>query len=92
MEKKVELTELFMAQADKNRCFFGIIKRWKDEKGNPLVFSEIKINDGYIYSQESDQDKLGKNLDELVILVLDGGLHKSTGVSTKICDTPFFHN
>ena len=33
--RKIELTELFMAQADKHRCFYGTIKRELDSDGKP---------------------------------------------------------
>jgi len=91
-EIKVEITELFMAQADKYRCFHGIIKRSRDENGNPLFYSKIKVHDGFIYSQESDRDRLGKNLDEICIMVLDKGLHKSGGMYQKIFNRKFFLN
>ena len=47
----VEITELFMAQADRDRRFHGTIKR---EEG--LVRGEIKVNDGYIYAVAPNQD------------------------------------
>lgn len=78
-ELKIELTELFMAQADKYRCFYGTIKRSKDKDGNTLFFSEIKVKDGFVCSQETDRDRLGKNLDEMCIMVLDKGLHNDNG-------------
>ena len=49
---RLEINELFMAKADRNRCFFGIIKRWNDHDGNPVVFSKIVMpDDGYICAQ-----------------------------------------
>jgi len=84
-ELKIELTELFMAQADKYRCFHGIIKKSKDENGNTLFYSKIKINGGYICAQDSDRDKLGKKLDEMCIMVLDKGLHADEGSPRWFC-------
>lgn len=93
---KVEITELFMAQADKYRRFFGTIKRDRDDNGNQTVHGVIKIKnrdyEGFIYSQANDQDELGQNLDCLCKLVLDADIHKSTGVTKNICETPFFLN
>ena len=85
-KKKIEikLTELFMAQADKHRCFYGTIKRENDALGNPVVYGKIKVNDGYIYAKAGNQDELGSKLDSLVILVLDYDIHKSQGVTTSI--------
>lgn len=93
-KKKVELqiTELFMSKAGWDRCFHGIIKRKTDEEGRPFVYSEIKINKGYIYSRASDQWILGQMLDELTIMVLDNELHNNAGVTSIIAKTLFFHN
>jgi len=93
-KKKVELqiTELFMSKAGWDRCFHGIIKRKTDEEGSQFVYSEIKINKGYIYSRASDQWILGQMLDELTIMVLDKGLHSNIGISETICGSEFFLN
>lgn len=81
---KVEITEMFMAQADHDRCFYGIITRSKDSNGNPHIFSRIKINDGMIQACAGDQRELGKMLDQMCIMVLDRGLHKNVGVFVEI--------
>lgn len=80
----VELTELFMAKAGKTdftRCFHGIIKRWKDESGKPVVYSKIyvknNIHSGYIYATAKDQWILGEKLDDMVLMILDFGLHNN---------------
>lgn len=91
-EIKIELTELFMAQADKYRCFYGTIKRDIDTNGNPAVYGKIKVNDGYIYAMAGNQDELGKRLDDLVVMILDKGLHSVAGKTINICDTDFFLN
>jgi len=91
-ELKIEITELFMAQADKYRCFHGIIKRSKDEDGNTLFYSKIKVNNGYIHAQDSDRDRLGKKLDEMCVMILDKGLHKHDGVYTKYLGMKMYLN
>ena len=97
MDKKkqihIELTEMFMVKADRYRCFFGIIKRWKDDKGTPFVFSKICMpNDGYLCAQSTDQKTLGKNLDEMCVMILDKGIHSDAGVKTKVFETEYFMN
>ena len=97
MDKKkriqIELTEMFMAKADPTRCFFGIIKRFEDHNGNPLVFSKICMpDDGFIVPQASDQKEFGERLDEMCIMILDMGLHTNAGVTSKIFNTDFFLN
>lgn len=103
MQKKkdlnIQITELFMAKAGKTdfaRCFHGTIKREKDENGNPVVRGKIFVKDethcGYIYAMADDQWLLGDILDELVLMILDEGLHSNAGIKIKICDTDFFLN
>lgn len=89
---RFEITEFFMAQADNERCFYGVIKRGKDTEGYPHLFSRIVVNDGLIQACASDQKTLGKMLDEMCILVLDYGLHSDAGVSIEIFDNQYFVN
>lgn len=93
----IQLTELFMAKAGQgskgfDRCFTGIIKREKDDTGNDIVISIIKVNDGTIWAQESDQQILGNNLDWMVEAILDFGLHSDPGVYRNLCQQKFFMN
>lgn len=92
----IQITELFMAKAGWKRCFHGTIQRDKDVNGNPLLHSKIYVKDEkhdcVIYSMANDQDKLGSMLDEIVVLILDKGLHEDSGKSIKICETDFFLN
>lgn len=74
-DDKFQITEMFMAQADVHRCFFGCIKRGMDENYKPFVFSRIVMTDGFLCAQAPEQNQLGKNLDEIVIMILDMGLH-----------------
>lgn len=90
---RYEFTELFIAKADKDRCFFGIIKRWNDFEGKPLVFSKIVMKDnGCIFAQAENQKRLSKNLNEMCVMILDKGLHSDAGVSTEIFGIKYFHN
>lgn len=96
MDKKskdrFEITEMFMGQASVDRCFYGCIKRLKDDDGNPYVFSRIVMPDGLICSSAPDQRVLGENLDNICVMRLDGGLNSHAGVTTKIFDADFFLN
>lgn len=89
---RFEITELFMAQADNERCFYGVIKRGKDAEGHPHLFSRIVVNDGLIQACASDQKTLGKLLDEMCVMVLDYGLHSDAGVSIEISGNQLFLN
>ena len=87
-----ELTELFMAKADWERCFSGCLKRRKDANGNEVLFSSINIKKSIIISQANDTETLGKQLDTLCKWVLDYNLHGTREVSSKIFGTSFFYN
>ena len=92
--KKITLTEIFMAKvgAGWDKCFYGCIRREKDEDGNPQIRGIIDIYSGKIYSVASTQDELGNQLDELATLVVEYEIHKSSGINTKMCDIRFCSN
>jgi len=94
MEKKlkVEVSEMFMAKTSVDDCHFGIIKRGKDEKGNPYVFSRIRMPDGLLCAREDNQKILGENLDKMCVMVLKKGIPNDTNVSSEIFRSKFFHN
>ena len=99
MKKKpiiIEINELFLSKAEWKRTFTGTITRTQDEHNNPLIHGKIPVkyknHDGYVYSIASEEDELGKKLDEMVIMVLGHGLHNEQGVSSILCETPFYHN
>jgi hypothetical protein len=87
-----QITEMFMAQADNERCFFSCIKSLKDDNGNPFVFSRIVMPDGLICANAIEQKQLGTNLDEIAIMRLDIRLYSNAGVTTKIFFKDFFFN
>jgi hypothetical protein len=89
---KFEIIEMFMVKADVNRCFFGIIKRGKDDDGNPYVFSRIEMKDGLLCASANDQKVLGKNLDEICIMILDKNLNDNAGVFTESFGGNYFLN
>ncbi len=89
---RIEISEMFMAQADAERCFYGIIKRSKDANGNAHLFSRIKIYDGLIHACAGDQRELGTMLDQMCIMVLDMGLHNGSGIYIEIIDAKYFLN
>ena len=94
-DMKIQLTEIFMAKCGKtgwDRCFHGTIKREFDADGSPIVIGKIKVLNGFILAQAKDQWELGEMLDEIVLLVLDMGLHENEGLSTLIAGTHYFLN
>jgi len=50
------------------------------------------MQDGLLCASANDQKILGKNLDEICIMILDKNLHDNAGVKTKIFETDFFLN
>jgi len=102
MKKKInlEIVEMFTAKAGIgmkgfDRCFHGTIRR-KDENNNPVVFGKIivknKILDGHIIAMADNQWILGEKLDELVVMILDKGLHNDSGVFVKRYDFEYHLN
>lgn len=103
---KLEITELFAAKAgnDWSRYFAGTITRQKDEQGNDVFYSTIYIKrygfNEVICSgacdpdlnQQQLQDKLGNQLDELVLMVLDYGLASKNVVVEKGRMAPMYLN
>ena len=89
---RFEICEMFMGKADVHRCFFGIIKRLTDNAGNPYVFSRIVVNDSLLCASAPEQKELGRNLDEMCVMILDKGLHDDAGVSTEIFGGRYFLN
>jgi len=96
-ELNVRLVELFMAKAGRgnkgfDRCFYGTIKREHDSEGNPVVRGKIKVNDGYIIAMATNQLELGDMLDQIVILILEYGLHSDSGKTKEIWGIEFYMN
>ena len=89
---RFEICEMFMGKADVHRCFFGIIKRLTDNAGNPYVFSRIVVNDSLLCASAPEQKELGRNLDEMCVMILDKGLHLDAGVTSIIFNNTFFLN
>lgn len=90
---KVEIRELFVAKADKDRVFFGCIKRSRNENGEMNLFSRIAMPDsGILCANEIDQKILAKNLNSMAVMILDNDIHKDAGVSTEIFGSKFYHN
>lgn len=84
-----------MAKAGKTdftRCFHGTIKREKTEDDKPVVRGKIKVNDGFIWAEASDQWILGELLDDMVLLILDYDLHGDIGKQAIVAETPLYLN
>ena len=69
---RFEITELFVAQVNKDVMFYGTIIRSTDSDGNPIVFGRIKVGDVYICARAVDQYELGTKLDKLAGMVYYG--------------------
>lgn len=96
-KERFEITELFMAKKGKkgwDKCFYGVIYREKDENGNEIAINgNVSLpNEGKIWSRDVNQDAYGENLDTIVEMRLDFGLHEDPGVKSKIASRDFFHN
>jgi hypothetical protein len=91
------ITELFGAKRGKkgwDNFYWGVIFREKDKTGKEIaVNGHINMEgEGMIWSRDTDKYKYGYNLDSIVELRLDYGLHKVSGVRSKIAKSDFHHN
>jgi hypothetical protein len=92
-EDRFQITEMFCAQIDKNRNYFGCIKRGRDAEGNQFVFNRLVMpNNGLLCARETEQIALGKNLDIMAKDIVDGNLHGDAGKRKEIFGTDFFLN
>jgi hypothetical protein len=90
---KVEITEMFVAKPDRDRIYFGCIKRSRNENGEMNLFSRIAMPDhGVLCANETDQLVLAKNLNSMAIMILDMNIHNNAGISTDIFGLKFYHN
>lgn len=92
-KQKIEVTEMFVAKACKNRVFGGIITRSVDDNGNPILFSRILMDDdGLLCAQASDQKELANNLNSMARWIVFDGLHEDRGKTEEIFGSDFFLN
>jgi hypothetical protein len=96
-EPDLEITELFGVKNGKNDFsvfYTGVIIREYDESGKEIaVNGKVKIDgSGMIWSRDTDQTNYGDNLDNIVELRIDYGIHKDPGVFSEIAENIFFHN
>ncbi len=93
----LEITELFGAKKGKkgfSDFHIGVIHREKDAAGNEVaVNGNIRLEgEGVFWSRDTDQEKYGENIDNILELRIDYGIHNDPGISSKIAEEKFFHN
>ena len=59
------------AGGDFSRCFYGSIKRLRDDDGSDYCFGKIKVYDRLICARADNQEELGWKLDEMVLYTLN---------------------
>jgi hypothetical protein len=93
-EDRFEITELFMYKAGQNwhRRFMGTIKRMVGDDGKHFVCGQVEVNGCVLHAQAENEEELGLQMDSLVGMILNEGLHLATIKTTKICNTNFFMN
>lgn len=93
----LQLTEMFGAKKGKKGWgdfYMGAIHREKDESGNEIaVNGNIYMEgEGMFWSRDLTQESYSYNLDSILELRLNYGIHKSEGISSMIAGSKFFHN
>ena len=91
-QDRFDIQRMFMAQASPDRCFYGVLKEYQDGNCNICFFSRIKVNEGCIMAVAGDRKLLSKVLDEMCRMVLDSGVHKDSGIVSKIYADEFYLN
>ena len=56
---RFKITKRFMAQTDRDRKFYGTIRRGSDEDGHPVVGGKIDVYYGFVVVMSACQDNLG---------------------------------
>lgn len=76
--KRLQITELFMAMADKERTYVGALTR--DREGRKAVFrGDITIEQSRVLGAHPEEEGLYRAMDQMCMLILDYGLHDSEG-------------
>lgn len=70
MKDRLQITELFMAQASRDERYYGTIQRLRDSDGVPYVYGEIKVGNGFVCARADNDVELGRKLDEMVRMVV----------------------
>lgn len=81
-----------MAQTYIDTRFSGTIQRGFDVNGIPVIPDRIKFNNGFVCAQSGSQDELGEKLDEIVLMILEYGLHTDYGNSHTVAGMTFNQN
>lgn len=82
---RIEITELFMAKKNWNTTFIGTVTRDRYDDGSQIICGKIPVNDCMVVAQATNDDDLGKNLDDIVTLILDHNLHGRNGNPRWFC-------
>jgi len=90
------VTEQFMAKKGKNgwnRCFYGTLNRKHVSHDDFRVFGKVRVKSGVIWSMaasseswEEAYDLLAENMDGMVELIIDRGIHNDAG---EFIETPW---
>lgn len=75
--------------SDWSKTFMGTIRREIDADGNPILYGSVIVEEGEIWSMASNEDTLGKNLDDICKMKLDMIIHDENGVSVEIAHNIF---
>ena len=90
----IELNEMFMARcgSDWSLTFVGEIHRYTNPDGSKYVVGKIPVHEYEIIARASDDVKLGRKLDEMVVSILDYELHKMDSKKLRIAGCDIYLN
>jgi len=89
---RFEITELFMAMADRERTYIGTMQRDKIDDTLTVIRGKVKVEGNMVYVKGNSVEEMWQAADEMVILNLDYDLHRTSGPRSEIFENDFFLN
>ena len=91
-DSRFQLTELFMAMADRERTYIGTMQRDKVDDNLTVIRGQVKVEDSMVFVKGNSVEEMWRAADVMVILILDYDLHKTAGPGTEIFKNDYFLN
>ena len=89
---KFHLVELFLVAADIHRTFPATMLTKQDNNDQEYFVGVVTINEGEVIGRAKSKAELENQLDDICKLKLDFGLHATSGISSELLLTSYFHN
>ena len=91
-DSRFQLTELFMAMADRERTYIGTMQRDKVDDNLTVIRGQVKVEDSMVFVKGNSVEEMWRAADEMAMLILDYDLHRTFGPRSEIFENDFFLN